>query len=262
MRNNLFETLVLNKTVKDLSNPWVISDIVVCIILVFLVSFFMCWKLRRVWLIIGYSVLGALFVVSLFLVEMEYLPYLTMALIAVLTIVCLMMNSDILRKYLAKSLKSKNTSTSNNKFDKEQLISNIVTAVTWLSENKVGAIITFERDTPLDDFIKNGSIINCPVTPEIIETIFYEGTRLHDGAIVIRDDTIVAAAVFYTPTSKAVHGKFGARHRAAVGISEMTDAFTIIVSEETGRISATYNGVLDNIKTPEFEGYFRKKYLK
>jgi diadenylate cyclase len=105
--------------------------------------------------------------------------------------------------------------------------------------------------------MRNGTTINCPFTPEIVETIFYEGTRLHDGAIIVRGDTIVAAAVYYTPSTKAILGKFGARHRAGLGISEQTDAVTIIVSEETGRIAITHGGMLDNIKTDEFEKFFR-----
>ena len=101
-----------------------------------------------------------------------------------------------------------------------------------------------------------GTIINCPFTPEIVETIFYEGTRLHDGALIIRNNIIVAASVFYPSTNKTLVGKYGARHRAAIGISEVSDAVTIIVSEETGRISIAYAGVLEQVKYDEFEKVF------
>jgi diadenylate cyclase len=164
---------------------------------------------------------------------------------------------------VAKPLKAGKAFKSNaqNTFDKEKLIENVCTAVNWLSANKVGALITFERSTPLNDFMKSGTIINCPFTPELVETIFYEGTRLHDGAIIVKNDTIVAAAVYYPPSTKAVVGKFGARHRAALGISEITDSITIIVSEETGRISIAHGGMLDNVKTDEFEKIFRNQIV-
>lgn len=261
--NNIIDisTKTLQTTVTF--TGWTIADIVLSTIIVGLLTFFICFRIRRMWVIIGYCVLDALFVLSMFLVDLKYLPFLALILIAVLTIICLTINAGVLRKYLAKSLKGATiaggTSTGKKKFDQEAMVKNLVTAVNWLSENKVGALITFEKDTPMDDFMKSGTYINCPFTPEIVETIFYEGTRLHDGAIIIKDDTIVAAAVYYPPSTRAVVGKFGARHRAALGISEVTDSITIVVSEETGRISIAHGGMLDNIKTADFEKYFRNQ---
>lgn len=251
--------ILANNTVRELTF-WSVTDIILCSLLVFVVSFFICWRLKRLYVIIGYSVLDVMLIVSFFLVELEYLPYFCLVLIAVLTIICLMTNAGLLRKYLSKSLKTMSLgSASKAHYDKEVLIKNVVTAVNWLSENRVGALITFEKDTPMNDFMKSGTLINCPFTPEIVETIFYEGTRLHDGAIIIKNDIIVAAAVYYPPSTRAITGKFGARHRAALGISEVTDSVTIIVSEETGRISIAHGGMLDNIKTAEFEKFFRNQ---
>ena len=96
----------------------------------------------------------------------------------------------------------------------------------------------------LNEVVKTGTILHAPIIPELITTIFFTGTRLHDGAVVIRRDEILAASVYYTPTTRPLTGKFGSRHRAAIGISEVTDAVTVIVSEETGRISITYKGEL------------------
>ena len=249
---------ILATPVREL-NAWSITDIVLCTVLVVTISFFICWRLKRAWVIAGYAFLDVLLIVSLFLIDLVYLPYFTLVLIAVLTIICLTINAGILRKYLAKSLKTGAVTSNANKYDKEELIKNVVTAVNWLSDNRVGALITFEKDTPMDDFMKSGTIIRCPFTPEIVETIFYEGTRLHDGAIIVKNDTIIAAAVYYPPSTRAITGKFGARHRAALGISEVTDSVTIVVSEETGRISIAHGGMLDNIKTAEFEKYFRNQ---
>ena len=125
-------------------------------------------------------------------------------------------------------------------------------AVKQLSKTKTGAIITFERNVALDDFVKSGTILNAPVTPELLTTIFYPGTRLHDGAVVIRKDLILAASVYYTPTTKPLTGKFGSRHRAGIGISEVTDSVTIVVSEETGRISLAIGGELIPVNADNF----------
>ena len=104
----------------------------------------------------------------------------------------------------------------------------------------------------MDDIIKSGTIINATVTQELLETIFYKGTRLHDGAVVIRGNMILAASVYYTPTTRALTGKYGSRHRAAFGISEITDSVTVVVSEETGRISIAYNGNLESVSVDSF----------
>ena len=137
-------------------------------------------------------------------------------------------------------------------FDKESLYKVVNEAVLYLSKHKIGAIMTFERKDDLTNLIKNGSVLNAPVTYELLITIFYPGTRLHDGAVVIRNDEIIAASVYYTPTTKPLIGKYGSRHRAAIGISEICDAVTVVVSEETGRISIAYNGELEGYNPDNF----------
>ena len=122
------------------------------------------------------------------------------------------------------------------------MLQQINDAVLFLSSNQIGAIITFERKDNLDHYIQSGETINAPINSALIKTIFYEGTALHDGAIIIRDNTICAASVYFTPSTKPLIGKYGSRHRAALGISEVTDALTVVVSEETGRITFTKRG--------------------
>ena len=117
----------------------------------------------------------------------------------------------------------------------------------------MGALITIERTNQLTELLKNGSPINAPVTAPLLTTIFYKGTTLHDGAVVIRDETILAASVYYTPSTKPLSGKVGSRHRAALGISEVTDSVTIVVSEETGRISIAYLGSLQPLNADDFK---------
>ena len=137
-------------------------------------------------------------------------------------------------------------------YDTQLLYKNIETAVISLSNARIGAIMTFEKNTDLKDIMKNGVPVHAPVTPEILMTIFYPGTRLHDGAVVIHGNEIIAASVFFTPTTKPFAGKYGSRHRAAIGISEVSDAVTVVVSEETGRISFAVNGDLESVNQANF----------
>lgn len=163
----------------------------------------------------------------------------------------LVINQGELRPYVANTLSLKRRNTE-KVFDRHALYLKVFQAVESLSKTKVGAIITFERNTNLDDFMKTGTVVNAPVTPELLQTIFYPGTRLHDGAVVIRRDMIAAASVYYTPTTKPLTGKFGSRHRAAIGISEVSDSVTVIVSEETGRISLAVAGELIHVTPDSF----------
>ena len=136
--------------------------------------------------------------------------------------------------------------------DENLLFTELNKSILELSESKTGAIIVIERDVNLQNYIEDGISVHCPVKAEVLNSIFYEGTPLHDGALIIRGSTIEAAHVFVTPTTKALQGHYGARHRAAIGISEVTDALIIVVSEETGRISFVEHGNLLPITRDRF----------
>ena len=124
------------------------------------------------------------------------------------------------------------------------MLDEIVDSVTKLSETQTGALITFERGQSLIDYINTGTKINADIKSELFNTIFWEGTPLHDGAVIIKDDRVVCAAAFFPPTQKDLSPIYGARHRAAIGISEITDSLTVVVSEETGNISIAHKGQL------------------
>lgn len=141
-------------------------------------------------------------------------------------------------------------------FDRDAVYKKIETAVITLSKQKIGAIMTFEKKDSLTDVMKSGTIINAPVSAELLQTIFYPGTRLHDGAVIVKNDMILAASVYFTPTTRPLTGKFGSRHRAAIGISEVCDAVTVVVSEETGRISIAYQGELQTVGPDMFLSTF------
>lgn len=124
-------------------------------------------------------------------------------------------------------------------------IEEIVLAVKDLSVRKIGALIAFERSTGLRSYIETGTLLNAQISRDLLVTIFYSQNPLHDGAVIIRDTQIEAArCILPVSTSMRLSNKWGLRHRAAVGLTELTDAFVIVVSEETGKISIASNGVL------------------
>ena len=163
-----------------------------------------------------------------------------------------------------KLLKRKKSAKENANVSEErkQLYKIINNTVAALSTSKTGAIMTFEKHNSLDEFINKGVKINAPVCMELLTTIFYNGTTLHDGAVIIRGNTIVAASVYYIPTVKPMNGKYGARHRASLGISEVCDAVTVVVSEETGRISLAIDGELQAVTRENFLQSFKREMEK
>ena len=125
-------------------------------------------------------------------------------------------------------------------------VEEIINAVTALAESKTGAIIVIEQQVGLGEFIETGERIDAKVTAELLRTIFYPGTPLHDMAVVLQGDRIVAARV-QLPLAESGSfrgGQLGSRHRAAIGVSSGSDAIVIVVSEETGIISVAVDGNL------------------
>lgn len=132
--------------------------------------------------------------------------------------------------------------------DKEQrniYVNEIVNAVSNLSDSKTGALIAIEQGTGLGEIISSGTIIEAKITSNLLENIFVVNTPLHDGATIIGKDKILAAGcVLPLTNNKEINKKLGTRHRAGIGLSEISDALVIIVSEETGTISLAINGRL------------------
>lgn len=118
-------------------------------------------------------------------------------------------------------------------------------AIQYMSKRRIGALITIQQETGLDDYIETGIKLDADVSGELLINIFIPNTPLHDGAVIINNDRIAVAAA-YLPLSDStmIPKRLGTRHRAAVGISEVTDAITIVVSEETGGVTITRNGRL------------------
>ena len=129
----------------------------------------------------------------------------------------------------------------------ERIVNLIVSASERLSEIRHGALITLEREDRLGEYIETGVALDAKLTSELLLQIFYVNTPLHDGAVILRDDRIAAASVVMPLSaggtiSRGAERKLGLRHRAALGISEVSDAVSVVISEETGNISITHNG--------------------
>ncbi|MFD1737588.1 diadenylate cyclase CdaA [Bacillus salitolerans] len=121
----------------------------------------------------------------------------------------------------------------------------IVKSTSYMAKRRIGALISIERETGMGDYIETGIPLQAKVTSELLINIFIPNTPLHDGAVIIQKNQVSAAAC-YLPLSESpfISKELGTRHRAALGISEVTDSITIVVSEETGSISLTRNGEL------------------
>lgn len=128
----------------------------------------------------------------------------------------------------------------------------IVMACLNMSKQKVGALIVVQNDLPLNDFIRTGETVDARVSQRLIENIFFKNSPLHDGAMIITNNRVAAAACILPISHDLdIPKEFGLRHRAAKGISKETDALAIVVSEETGNISAAYSDVLRTHLTAE-----------
>jgi len=122
----------------------------------------------------------------------------------------------------------------------------ICTAAEDLAREKVGALIVIERSTKLGEYIKSGVYVDAAISPHILRNLFFNKAPLHDGAVIIRDGRVCAAGCFLPLSTKEdINKDLGTRHRAAIGMSEISDAIVIIVSEETGNVSLSVDGNLE-----------------
>lgn len=129
--------------------------------------------------------------------------------------------------------------------DINRRIGEVMKTVAILSRRRIGALIVFERETGLTDYIESGIKIGAEISSELLVNIFIPNTPLHDGAVIIRQGTLMAAGC-YLPLSENpfISKELGTRHRAAIGMSEVSDAISVVVSEETGQVSLAINGLV------------------
>lgn len=154
---------------------------------------------------------------------------------------------------LVRFFRSEKAKSANDeyRYDRE-VIFPIVMACINMSKQKVGALIVIENDIPLTDFIRTGETIDARISQRLVENIFFKNSPLHDGAMIVAGGKIVAAACILPISHDLdIPKEFGLRHRAARGISKDTDALAIVVSEETGHITAAYNNKFRTRLSPE-----------
>lgn len=138
--------------------------------------------------------------------------------------------------------------------EKEKMVFEIMKSIEYFRKNKIGALIVIEREVSLREYINPATKIYANLTEELLETIFFPNSPLHDGGVIIEGDRVTCAgAVFKTSMNSNLNKQLGTRHRAALGITEESDAVALIVSEETGRISVAESGNIKyNLTLDEF----------
>lgn len=145
--------------------------------------------------------------------------------------------------------------------EKEHLVEELYRAVSVLAQEKIGALITIEQGQSLEDYIKTGIEVHSIVSKELLSSIFMTTTPLHDGAVIIQGNKIACASAYFPPTNRDLPSRYGSRHRAALGISEISDALTIVVSEETSTISIAEKGKIFAVDEEQLKDYLRRVIL-
>ena len=211
---------------------------------------------RAMQLIKGIFVLFIIFQISS-LLQLSVLNFLLLNTFQFGVIAMLVVFQPELRRALEKVGRSRfgqvfNLQNPNDPVVITQMVERVAESVSTLSKNRVGALIVIERKTKIGDIVRTGVDIDAEVTAELLVNIFIPNTPLHDGAVVIKENRIKAAACFLPLTqNQDLTIEFGTRHRAALGISENSDAVVVVVSEETGKVSLALEGALTRNLTVE-----------
>lgn len=233
------------RTVRNISIPDVIDILCVTILLYFIVVFLRDKRAAK--LVIGVIFLVILKAISDFF-GMYVMQFILQNVFRVGLIIIAIIFQPELRSALEKvggqplkGIRSIGKKTG----DADGVISSVTDAASELSETKTGALIVIERDTKLGDMVLTGTVIDAEPSSSLIRNIFYDKAPLHDGALIIRKDRLYAAGCLLPlSTNSDIIQDLGTRHRAAIGMSENSDAVVVVVSEETGIISVAVDGVL------------------
>lgn len=245
-----------------------VTDIIEIIIIAYLAYHVMIWiKNTKAWLLLkGILVLGG-FIVIAAVFKMNTVLWIAKNSISVLATAAVIVFQPELRRALEKlgqqTFFANILSLDKNRYEErfqEKTIDAIVSACYSMGEVKTGALIVLERDIVLGEYANTGIELDCLVSEQMLVNIFEHNTPLHDGAVIIRGDRIVAATC-YLPLSEnmGLSKQLGTRHRAAVGMSEVSDAFVVCVSEETGSVSYASGGKISRGVT---ENELREKLVQ
>ena len=232
-----------------------IEIVIIAVIMNYLLSFF--WKTRSRDLIFGMLAFLLILAASSWL-KLPILHQILILVSNVALIAIIIIFQPELRAALSKlSLKGRRFKEF-SEFDR--FLDHLATSIYRLSEKRIGALIVLEHEDLLDEFASKAVMIEANFTSELLETIFAPHTPLHDGAVIIRQHTIVAAAVILPLAEEGsqLTRSMGTRHRAALGLSQQSDALIISISEETGKVSIAREGVMTRgVKIDRFKGIIR-----
>lgn len=249
---NIFNSIKYSYIFQDIALPSLnLSGIIEITILIFAIyKILVSLRNTRAWLLLKGILILAVFYVIAYICSFNVIMTIFKSGLSILIIALVIVFQGELKKLLENIGKKniidclKKSKVDNaEKYISDASINAIVSACDSMSKVKTGALIVLEKDIPLDEYIKTGITIDSAISSQLVEQIFEHNTPLHDGAMIIRDDRIVSATC-YLPLSdnSEIDKDLGTRHRAAIGLSEVTDALIIIVSEETGNISIAKNG--------------------
>lgn len=249
---NFWDIIANLSTNLDIKSPW---DLIKTIIDIGIVSFVIYKLIKLIRETRAWQLIKGILVIVIAARASELIGFKTLSFILRLTIEYMAIILVVLfQPEFRRGLEQLGRSRFRNLFSFEEedstikvksLIEEIIKAVTEMSRTFTGALIVIERETKLGEIINSGINLDSNVTSELLINIFTPNTPLHDGAVVIRDNKIKAAACFLPLTENPNLSKeLGTRHRAALGISEVSDAIVVVVSEESGRISVALNGGL------------------
>lgn len=228
---------------------------IIAVMINFLLSFF--WNTKSMDLVLGFFAFLFILAISSWL-NLPVLHKILVLIGNVAAIAIIVIFQPELRMALSKlSLKGKRHKEL-TEFDK--FLDQLSSSVFRLSEKRIGALIALENEDSLEEYAQKAVIINGMFSPEILETIFSTNTPLHDGAVILRDQVLLAAAVILplAEDPSQLAKSMGTRHRAGLGLSHMTDALVIVVSEETGKVSIAREGIMTRgVKIDRFKGIIR-----
>lgn len=259
----LGEIMNVLTSIFDSFNTITLVDFIVGVLLIIALNTLIIYLIRRKTVIIITIGLSILFIISkVFCLDIT--AAVSFGVLLVFTLFILFLNMAEARSLFANKTKRVKKRISNKKvqdlgqiYDRDTLYNVITETVFFLSDHKYGALITFLRRDSLNDYIKSGTKVDAPVNARLLESIFYPGTQLHDGAVIVRGNIIDSASVIYNQVyGGELPGKVGTRHRAAIWIARNTDALTVVVSEETGNISIAYDGNIEVYTRDSFRKAF------
>ncbi|MCY3974992.1 MAG: diadenylate cyclase [Simkaniaceae bacterium] len=232
-----------------------IEILVIAVILNYILSFF--WNARSIDLCVSFFAFLFIFIVATFF-NLPTLRRLMVLMSRFAVIAVLIIFQPELRVAISRlSVKGKRYKEIS---EIDKFLDQLATSVYRLADKSVGALIALETEDSLNEFALKAILINGDFSPELLESLFITTTPLHDGAVIVRGLTVVAASVIFplAEDTSQIAKSMGTRHRAALGISQLTDALLIVISEETGKVSIARDGIMTRgVKIDRFKGILR-----